>query len=456
MKYIILFLFIIYWNFLDGLHLHFRFGNRINIKEREYKKQIVYTIPSDKQKIVNKINGFYGLIGPDINVSSVNNLFDLFVGDGNIQGVFFDKGNITLIRHFVRTEKLKYEERYGQIPHNNFIKFIFILLNKIRLLPNIMGLANTALFNVRNKIYALYERDLPYLLNVNFTKKEVTTTQKMEIHHVNHISGHSKFINNSIETIDYDVLQNHLIYYKLSSEWKSFFKFIIKTKYMPVIHDFWSGEHKVIFVDSPLMLDYKNIFKKHLPFLMNHNPTFIHVLNKQNQHIEKYQCAKSFYIFHYGDVIETPTKIHIYASLYEKLDFSELNIRGIYHEIVIDKHTKRVYLTKNPDFDKYNLDFPIRFENKIVFRNVYNRTINGFVVVEKMKLVKELLFDDMCIHGEPALFHVDKIPYLIAFAELDKKGCILFINLHDYTHFHIDVPFHFSLGFHSLFIPGSP
>jgi hypothetical protein len=453
MKSIILFLFIIYWNFLDGLHFHFRFGNRINIKDIEYKKQIVYTISDDKQNIVNKINGFYGLIGPDINVSSVNNLFDLFVGDGNIQGVFFDKGNLTLIRHFVRTEKLKYEEHYGQIPHNNFIKFIFILLNKIRLLPNIMGLANTALFNVRNKIYALYERDLPYLLNVNFTKKEVTTTQKMEIHHVNHISGHSKFINNSIETIDYDVLQNHLIYYKLSPEWKPFFRMIIKTKYMPVIHDFWSGQYNMVFVDSPLGLDYKNIFRKHLPFLMKNNPTFIHVFNKQNQYIEKYQCDESFYIFHYGDVIETPTQIHIYASIYENLDFSDLNICGIYSEIVIDKNTKRVYLIKTPEFEKYNLDFPLKFENKIVFRNVYNRTINGFVVVEKMKLVKELLFDDICIHGEPVLFHVDKIPHLIVFAELDKKGCILFINLEDYSHFHIHVSFHFSLGFHSLFIP---
>ena len=74
-------------------------------------QKLIYKLPPYKQNIVNKINGFYGLIGPDVNMSTVNNLFDLFIGDGNIQGVFFDKGNITMIKHFVRTDKLLYEER---------------------------------------------------------------------------------------------------------------------------------------------------------------------------------------------------------------------------------------------------------------------------------------------------------------------------------------------------------
>jgi len=433
--------------------LYNAFGNRwVPTHHREIKTQIP---PHSKTPdVLRKINGFYGLIGPDVNVSSVNNLFDLFVGDGIVQGVFFDNGTLTLVRNFVQTDKLKYEERHGQVPKNPFIKILFLLLSKWNLLPNIMGLANTALFRVENKTYALYERDLPYLLDVDFETKSVRTLAKCAIPHIPpHISGHSKFINNSIETIDYNVLQNHLIYYRLSSEWKPLFKKIVKTKYMPVIHDFWSGEHNIVFVDSPLGLDYKNIFRKHLPFLMKNSPTFIHVFNKHSQQIEKYQCNKSFYIFHYGDVFETPTKIHIYASIYENLDFSDLNICGTYSEIVIDKNTKRVHLIKIPEFEKYNLDFPLKFENKIVFRNVYNRTINGFVVVEKMNLVKELLFEGMCIYGEPALVYIETIPHLIAFAELENKSCILFINLVNYSHFHMDVPFHFSLGFHSLFIP---
>ena len=44
-----------------------------------------------------------------------NNLYDLFIGDGVIQGVFFDKGKITFVKHVIKTEKLKYEEKNGKL-----------------------------------------------------------------------------------------------------------------------------------------------------------------------------------------------------------------------------------------------------------------------------------------------------------------------------------------------------
>jgi hypothetical protein len=109
---------IIYLPYINSF-LKFKFGNKINIKSNEIKHQITYKLPPNKQHIINKINGFYGLIGPDVNISSVNNLFDLFIGDGTIQGVFFDSGNVTVIKHFVRTDKLIYEEENGRIPNNN-------------------------------------------------------------------------------------------------------------------------------------------------------------------------------------------------------------------------------------------------------------------------------------------------------------------------------------------------
>lgn len=129
--------------------LNIKFGNNIIIKDKEIKKQIHYKLPFYKQHIINKINGFYGLIGPDVNISTVNNLFDLFIGDGNIQGIFLDNGNITFVKHFVRTDKLLYEETNGKIPNNNFLKFIFSLFSKFGILPDIMGLANTALLNIK-------------------------------------------------------------------------------------------------------------------------------------------------------------------------------------------------------------------------------------------------------------------------------------------------------------------
>jgi hypothetical protein len=59
---------ILYLPYINPFFLNFNFGNKINIKDREFKRQITYKLPPKKQQIVNKITGFYGLIGPDLSV----------------------------------------------------------------------------------------------------------------------------------------------------------------------------------------------------------------------------------------------------------------------------------------------------------------------------------------------------------------------------------------------------
>ena len=97
--------------------------------------------------------------------SDIDSLYQLFTSDGIIQGVFFNNGDLTFVKHLIKTEKILYEEKNGIIPTKNFLLTIFLLLlNKIKLFPNVMGMANTAILNVNNNNYALFERDLPYLL----------------------------------------------------------------------------------------------------------------------------------------------------------------------------------------------------------------------------------------------------------------------------------------------------
>jgi hypothetical protein len=74
-----LFLFLFIFFPLIECFLNIKFGNKINVKEKEINQKLIYKLPPYKQNIVNKINGFYGLIGPDVNMSTVNNLFDLFI-----------------------------------------------------------------------------------------------------------------------------------------------------------------------------------------------------------------------------------------------------------------------------------------------------------------------------------------------------------------------------------------
>ena len=118
MKLVGLLLISIYFTYVSGFFIRYPFGPKFSIKDKEVNKKIDYKFPPEKQAVINKINGLYALIGPDINMKEVSTLFDLFIGDGIIQSVFFNKGELTYVKHYVRTEKLVYEEENGKIPKN--------------------------------------------------------------------------------------------------------------------------------------------------------------------------------------------------------------------------------------------------------------------------------------------------------------------------------------------------
>jgi hypothetical protein len=100
------------------------FGVKFNIKNNEISQKLNYNISNEKQVILNKISGFYGLIGPDTK-KITGNIFELFNQNGIIQGVFFEKGNINFIKTYVKTDKILYEEKNGIIPYNYFFIIFF-------------------------------------------------------------------------------------------------------------------------------------------------------------------------------------------------------------------------------------------------------------------------------------------------------------------------------------------
>jgi len=441
--------------FIKAFFWNIPLGKKVNIKSKEIKEKIQYKLPYHDQQIINKINGFYGMIGPDINITTVTNLYDLFIGDGNIQGIFFNNGELTFVKHFIRTEKLLYEEKNGRIPNNHIIKALFATLSKVRLLPNIMGLANTALIDINNKIYALYERDSPYLLNIDFEKKNVDTVRKVDIESISHFSAHSKFTDN-VETIDYDITTNSVNYFELNENLMPIKKVNIKMRYLPVIHDFWVTPKKIVLVDSPLKIDTEHLFTKPVPVILDKTQqTKIHIINKEDSKIDTFTSNESFYIFHYAEYNETENFIDIYASLYDELDFSQLNISGKYRMIHIDKSTREVTIEKTIQLEHLDLDFPKTYQNKVVFRSIENRIINGFVVCDKLKLEKQICFENRFICGEQAIKMIDNIPYLISFAfdtKNNNKSYLLVINLINYKIIEIPFEIPLNIGFHSIFL----
>ena len=449
-------------NSVIGFVNYFNFGMKIldNVSEKIHLK-----LCTQKNNVISQINGFYGLIGPNINMdNNISSLYDLFMGDGIIQGVFFENGNLTFVKHLIKTEKILYEQKFGKLPvNNNYLTMLFLALNKIKLFPNVLGMANTAILNVKNNktnnYYALFERDHPYLIDINFKNKTINTVKKVNINSLSHFSGHSKAnLNGNVETIDYNIINNNVNYIVLDNKFKMIDIVPFKFKYLPVIHDFYADENIVILIDSPLLIDLTQDVKNKMPlYLDTSKKTYIYVFDKKTKKYETYSYDNGFYSFHYAYVKNNKDTFEIYISLYDYIDFTNVNINGKYRKIEINKNSKKVTIHKNEDLEKYNLDFPISFQDKIVSRNFENRKINGFVITKGLNVIKKLFFKNKHICGEHNIIFVKKTPYLVFFNVEEnrllktKQNLLTLINLYNYELIDIQLNHDLSLGFHSIF-----
>jgi hypothetical protein len=462
-----------------GFINNFNFGFGLGVKVNNINENLNLDLTFKQKKVINQLNGFYGLIGPNINMeNSVDSLYDLFIGDGVIQGVFFDNGNLTYVKHLIKTEKVLYEEKFGILPkNNNLLTIFFLMLNKMKLFPNVMGMANTAILNVKKNVkknvkndnictsnnYALFERDYPYLLDIDFKNKDVKTIKKVNINSLSHFSGHSKITNNgNIETIDYQIVNNIVKYVLLDDKFNKVSGFEFKFKYLPVIHDFFSNDDSLILIDSPILIDFRQDIQNKMPlFLDNNKNTYIYVYDKKSKSYQTYSCENGFYTFHYADVKNKKDTIEIYISMYDELNFTNVNIKGKYRMIEINKNTNQISIQKNNEIEKYNLDFPICFDDKVILRNYENRRINGFIITKNLSIYKKILFENKNICGEHNVIYINKTPYLIFFnVEEDKvkktnKNLLTLINLNNYELIDIEIQNKLNLGFHSIFLHNS-
>jgi hypothetical protein len=129
--------------------------------------------------------------------------------------------------------------------------------------------------------------------------------------------------------------------------------------------------------------------------------------------------------------------------------------------IEINKKTQNVRIYKNEKLEKYNLDFPILFEDKVISRHFDNRRIKGFIITKGLKIHKELFYKNKYICGEHAIIYIDKIPYLL-FLNIEFKketnttnNFLSLVNLKNYNIIDIKINSNLNLGFHSIFIQNS-
>ena len=453
MNFRILFWYLFSTFFLKGNSLLNYFLRKIGSQFRNSRIEIIRSPPQFETN--HNINGFYGLIGSNINTSAIDSLYELFTGDGIIQGVFLENSNVTHINYLIQTDKVKFESKHGKLIQNMYLLPMYVFLNKFGIIPNILDLANTAFMKVKNSVYILFERDLPYEIKINFHNKTIETVRKVNISGIDNFSGHSRLIGNRVFSIGYDVVTNTVSCLQLDTDLKIEKKIHVKTEYIPVVHDFCVIGNSTLFTDSPLVYDMGKLLKMKIPIVFDSSkPTYFRLIDHMNGSQTVFVSQRSFYIFHYAKVREFSDRYEIYAPVYDSIDYSSLNMQGKYRCIVLNKHTRNVFFEKSDDLEKYNLDFPVAWRDKTILCNVENRRMNGFVICKDLSIVRTIMFEKYYLCGEPVVYDTPEFSRIISFAYDEKeKGYLLFIDPETGDVQEIGLQNSVKLGFHSIFVP---
>jgi hypothetical protein len=338
------------------------------------------------------------------------------------------------------------------------------LLNKLGFIPNVLGLANTAISKFGDRIFALFERDYPYEMRINFENQTISTVKKVHIRELSHFSGHSKLVSDEvplyssngskeIHTMDYEVIHKTVDYYRFSQDFDLIKKNQIKTKYIPIIHDFAVFNSKFFILDAPFKWDWT----QKIPVVFDRSkPSYIIIYDNKENIIRRIPANyPGFYIFHYADIEEINNKINIYAPIYDNIDFSSLAISGKYRMLSIQGGAMIIY--KNPVLENMNLDFPKKWRSYVILRGITNHKITEFVVCKGLTIIKKIkLPEDRFFCGEHSVVEIEGSPYLVGFSyDASDKGyiCVIGVFINEYAEQAVDQSI--MIGFHSIFMDGS-
>jgi hypothetical protein len=170
-------------------------------------------------------------------------------------------------------------------------------------------------------------------------------------------------------------------------------------------------------------------------------------------------------------------RLVIYGSLYDKLDFNSIDICGKYRRIEIPlrvdsamvvgsviQEDSEIKGSGSGSEPRYNLDFPVLWNNTVILRNIEiserGPHINGFVLMDGLRVKQEIFYRDLCFCGEPAVcYDAGGEPYLVSFAYdvegspvSESRGWFVMIHLKTYRMIKKRLPVRPTIGFHSIFL----
>jgi carotenoid cleavage dioxygenase-like enzyme len=363
--------------------------------------------------------------------------------------------------------------------NNNFLFYpIFYFLEKLNLYPNMMGTANTALWKgfpskkwinrinpkkITNEIiYALNERDKPYLIDIDFTNKKINTIKKINTNSA-YFSAHPKIFNNKTYSCVYNIFKPEIMIYEYDESFNILNKKKITTNYVNMIHDIAITENYIIFFDIPFTFNINNIFSQKMPFIFDKTKKNKIVLVNRNlssdsiDSVRFIDCNDTFFVFHYMDkeVKEINNTIILDTIIHNdfNLDFTKIknNSYSKYRRFIINKEKLTYEIKKNNFFEELNLEFPSS-NNEYSILSIFDKglDINGFIITKNFIQIKKKLLLNRKIYAEPVITDTNCI---ICFTYDEKYNSYLYIydiKANKNIEIKLDVPM--IKGFHSIFI----
>jgi carotenoid cleavage dioxygenase-like enzyme len=337
-----------------------------------------------------------------------------------------------------------------------------MMTQSLNLFPNCIDVANTVLLRTRHAIYALFERDSPYRIQIQSESQTIHTEYKDSLGHgIGRVCAHSKYddTTDTLETIDYHVAAKKIQYRQLDmspgvdpAELLSLIE--IPVKYIPITHDFIALDDSIIVLDSPFSMSVKSSDPSKIPLTFHNDlPTYFYVVNKRTREIDTYTYPEGIFIFHYAWTKVGEGVIEILAPVYRGLDINALDLKGTYSKLVLTKLDKTCRIHTTESLKPYNLEFPVRWEDSVILRHFHEKRGVGFVICNDLDIQHCIWLPKLSICGEPVVIHHLSEPWILCFTSDDTHSYISLLSMRGAQHIHIPILDRVQVGFHSIYLP---
>lgn len=462
---------------------------------RPVKEEKTITI-KHKNKLFKLLNkNVYAQVGSNPKYMSNYESYVWLDGDGMIHSIYFNSSSITYQNKWIETKKFSFENKMKKkifmnignfYDHNGMFNFLMYSLKTIlKMIPNVKGTANTALFETNNRLFALYEGDMPYELEINNKTFNITTKSYLELANASSLTAHpikdeKRNLNYLYSYNNYDWKKGNFIFNVFDKNMSLIAQKNISLINNGITHSITKTENKIIVADMPMKFDFFKLLKFEQPLYYDKfgiTRFGVFDVDKMDEP-EWYYFKENFFIFHFSTAFETEFEYIIYACVNKDLNLKNMmNFDGIdnnkkensiLREIRINKRTKNTcvignrYLEtlENVDFP-YFLDFPqssIKDKN-IIYSCIFDAKkayIKGVFMIDTNNFTENK--PDIFLFPEGVFGTAEFQPvtiknkeYLLGFIDDNNKHKIALIDVKKKKIESIEIPTRIPPGFHSLF-----